>query len=88
MRLAWVHAVSGLTRWEEEVHLLVEESRRVFVSFGNERRRWLEKVAEGDSVDQIRRGYSSYAKRQAKVYGDLEAEACRYRELILKNYQS
>ncbi|TDL13780.1 hypothetical protein BD410DRAFT_698730, partial [Rickenella mellea] len=40
IRLEWLHAVASLERWLEEEALLVEESRRVAVTFEHEANLW------------------------------------------------
>lgn len=81
VRLEWVHAKAAAERWNEEVHLLIEESRRIAASFRHEQNRWL-RMRELVHADQLAddtpralRGKLAYMERQAAVYRGLAIRA-------------
>lgn len=86
VRLEWLHAKAAFERWNEEVHLLREESRRIAASFRYEQERWLQmKEPLGDDAPRALRGKMAYIQRQAAIYGGLASRAQQhYDEACLK----
>lgn len=85
MRLEWVHARAAHDRWLEEVHLLREEARRIYVSFGKMAGGLETRVpdlpiaghddANNEMYQWVARGYASLSQRLAAGYRRLEAVA-------------
>jgi hypothetical protein len=67
MRIEWCKARARAMRWEEEVDLLQEETRRILQFFEWEALRWDEHVAA--STDEVADHESriAYARRQASL---------------------
>ncbi|KAG6825043.1 hypothetical protein H0H92_005019, partial [Tricholoma furcatifolium] len=73
MRIDWAKGMARLSRWEEEVDLVLEEMRRVIVYFGWQAAWWR---AKGESVNKtmdpsLRSGLLGYAERQANMFDQL-----------------
>lgn len=87
LRLEWVHARANYNRWNEELHLLVEELRRIQVSFTKEAearqaRQPLEEFAALHYGDRPRRGYKAYGRKQAHAYTRLAESALEARQKL------
>lgn len=84
VRLDWVHARAALYRWNEEVHLLKEESRRIVESFQFEEEQWLAKKEEvvGGGAARASRGRMAFINRQAWVYSQLAERALKHYEEV------
>jgi hypothetical protein len=67
MRIEWCKARARAMRWEEEVYLLQEETRRILQFFEWEALRWDGRVAA--STDEVADCESriAYARRQASL---------------------
>lgn len=86
LRLEWVHATAVVNRWEEELRLLKEESRRLPVSFRQERDHWIlnrDRYNGGELSEEAQGGFKAYACQQAAQYELLASEADRYQGQIL-----
>lgn len=83
IRLEWLHATASLERWLEEEALLVEESRRVAVTFEHEADVWNRRSADWESHG-LTTGRSAYASSQFGVYKSL-AEDATYTYTKIKN---
>lgn len=80
IRLEWLHARASEARWWEEKTLLIEELRRVGVTFKSRRATWKElanKTDWGKTPSEIRagRGIMAYAEKQAAMYRSLAQDA-------------
>lgn len=66
------------SRWEEELVLKREESRRIPEAFRSERAKWLllrEQVHGQEIPGDARRGYQAFANRQAAMFGQMAESA-------------
>ncbi|KAJ7444055.1 hypothetical protein B0H11DRAFT_1931229 [Mycena galericulata] len=77
LRVEWSRAKARKTRWEEEVMLLREEMRRVVRYLEWQSAWWESQAAVPESRNDIsletQHGMAAYARKQARVYGDLAA---------------
>lgn len=85
IRLEWVHATAARDRWLEELHLLKEESRRIYVSFGRMADGYEARVPDlplpghedpqNEGYQWVARGYASLSQQLAAGYRRLQAYA-------------
>lgn len=82
IRLEWVHAVAAVHRWQEEIRLLREESRRVHVSFGKEADLWgtvqLQDLSARQLPPQAITGFQAHTRKKVTLFRDLAVRANSY----------
>ncbi|KAH9911489.1 uncharacterized protein B0H18DRAFT_1168583 [Fomitopsis serialis] len=78
LRVEWCKSRARAHRWEEEVHLLVEEMRRVLAYHQWMAQRWLGRHdARQDLPVEVQEGLSAYALRQAEIRTTLRSICAR-----------
>jgi hypothetical protein len=75
-RVQWFRALADVERWQEEVEILTQESRRTVMGFQRMRDVWYA-LSSPFSVEDtaVGRGKIAYAKRQGAMYANLEVRA-------------
>jgi hypothetical protein len=76
-RVQWFRAFADMERWQEEVEILTQESRRTVMGFQKMRDVWysLSSPSLVGDTSAVGRGKTAYAKRQGAMYAALEAQA-------------
>ncbi|KAF7305217.1 CxC2 domain-containing protein [Mycena kentingensis (nom. inval.)] len=87
MRVEWCRAYARARRWQEEIRILEEETRRLRVSLSHEGRIWALRglaIAEGGGNDRVKEGRAAYAAKQAAMYDEMALRAELIRTEIWK----